>query len=80
MKTKSLILLFTLLSLLFAFCKNVNTLDSKKSKQSINYVANRKELAWLKNNCVKIKTVQSENGFDDLQPLKKMIGTSRLQT
>jgi erythromycin esterase len=78
MKTKTLILLFTFLSLCLAFCKNVNTPDSVKSEQSINYVANRKELAWLKTNCIKIKTVQSDNGFDDLQPLKKMIGSSRI--
>lgn len=78
MKTHSLILLFTFLFLLFAYCNNDTTSDSSKSKQSINYVANKKELAWLKNNCIKIKTVQSESGFEDLQPLKKMIGSSRI--
>jgi len=68
MKTKSLILLL-FLSLFLTFCHDV-PLDT--------FVANRKELAWLKNNCVKIKSVQPESGFDDLQPLKKMIGSSRI--
>jgi erythromycin esterase len=49
-----------------------------RSKRQNNYVANRKELTWLENNCIQIKTVEPGNGFDDLQPLRRIIGSSRI--
>lgn len=42
------------------------------------FVASDQELNWLKNNLTTIKTVQAESGFDDLEPLIKMIGDSRI--
>lgn len=42
------------------------------------YAANQRELNWLQTHSTKIKTVQAENGFDDLQPLKQMIGNARI--
>lgn len=44
----------------------------------IKFIASDKELNWLKNNCTKIKTVQAESGFDDLESLKQMIGDARI--
>jgi erythromycin esterase len=79
MKTNKVIILFTFLGLLLApFCKSDNSSRLKRSNQIYGFVANRKELSWLKENCIKIKTVQAENGFKDLQPLKKMIGNARI--
>jgi len=43
-----------------------------------NFVASNKEIRWLKNNSITIKTELAENGFDDLQPLKKLIGNARI--
>lgn len=43
-----------------------------------NFEANSKELKWLQNHVVRIKTVQAGNGFDDLEPLKKIIGDARI--
>jgi erythromycin esterase len=63
------------LVILFAI---IATSSCTRSKQPINYVANKKELTWLKNNCIQIKTVESGNGFEDLQPLRKIIGSSRI--
>jgi erythromycin esterase len=69
------------------FCKSDNSSKSAKTtagsnqktnSQSTDYVATKKELAWLKNNCIKIQTVQAENGFNDLQPLKQMIGNAKI--
>lgn len=34
--------------------------------------------AWLKKNAVPIKTVEAGNGFEDLAPLKKLIGDARI--
>jgi erythromycin esterase len=42
------------------------------------FVASDQELNWLKNNLTTIKTVQAESGFDDLEPLKQIIGDSRI--
>jgi len=80
MKTNRLIILFILLPLLLTlFCKSDNSSRLKGSTQiNDEFVANKKELSWLKENCIKIKTVQAENGFEDLQPLKKMIGNARI--
>lgn len=79
MKTNRFIVLFTFLAFLLApFCKSDNSTRLKRSKQIDGFVANKKELSWLKENCIKIKTVQAENGFEDLQPLKKMIGNARI--
>jgi erythromycin esterase len=54
------------------------TLSCNRSKQPDNYVANEKELAWLKNNCIQIRTVEAETGFEELQPLRTIIGNSRI--
>ena len=43
-----------------------------------DFEANSKELKWLKNHIVRIKTVQAGNGFDDLEPIKKIIGDARI--
>lgn len=43
-----------------------------------NYKANKKEIEWLKSHCVALETSQAENGFDDLQPLKQVIGNARI--
>jgi erythromycin esterase len=43
-----------------------------------DFVANHKQVKWLRDNCTKIKTVQAESGFEDLQPLKEMIGNARI--
>ena len=43
-----------------------------------NFAANNKEINWLKENCVTIKTELAENGFEDLQPLKELIGNARI--
>jgi erythromycin esterase len=43
-----------------------------------SFVANKEELAWLKNNSIKIKTIQAESGFCDLQPIKSLIGDAYL--
>ncbi len=41
--------------------------------------ADRKELnEWLQENAIKFKTVQVGTGYDDLQPLKKVIGDARI--
>jgi erythromycin esterase len=42
------------------------------------FVASNQELKWLENNCTTIKTVQAESGFDDLEPLKQLIGDARI--
>lgn len=36
------------------------------------------QIAWIKHNAVVVKTPVAGNGFDDLQPLKKMIGDARI--
>ena len=33
---------------------------------------------WLINNAIPLNTVESGNGFDDMQPLKKLIGSARI--
>ncbi len=45
---------------------------------ALDFVANRKQINWLQNHATKISTVMPENGFADLQPLKKMIGDARI--
>jgi erythromycin esterase len=56
----------------------IGILSCTRSQQSTNYVASNKELKWLENNCIRLKTVEAGNGFEDLEPLKKIIGTSRI--
>ncbi|MBL0200070.1 MAG: erythromycin esterase family protein [Chitinophagaceae bacterium] len=34
--------------------------------------------SWLNKNCIPIKYVKAENGFDDLNPLKDLIGDARI--
>lgn len=36
------------------------------------------EVAWLKEHAIPLKTVQAGSGFDDLQPLHKLIGDARI--
>lgn len=36
------------------------------------------EIAWLKEHAIPLKTVEPGHGFDDLQPLKKLIGDARI--
>lgn len=72
-------ILFTFLGLFLApLCKSDNSTRLLRSKQIEGFAANNKELSWLKANSIKIKTFQAENGFEDLQPLKKMIGNARI--
>ena len=33
---------------------------------------------WLSNNAIPLRTVEAGNGFDDMQPLKKLIGSARI--
>ena len=42
------------------------------------YEANEAEIAWLKDNSLPLRTVEAENGFDDLEPLKQLIGDARI--
>lgn len=44
----------------------------------LDYAANQKELDWLQKHSIKIKTVQAETGFEDLQPLKQIIGNAQI--
>jgi erythromycin esterase len=74
MKSIRIVSLVSIIAVIFLFsCKlrQSSTTDS-------GYVASTKELNWLRNNAIKIKTVEAGNGFDDLQPLKKIIGNSRI--
>ena len=32
---------------------------------------------WIKDHCIPLKTVEAGNGFDDLEPLKQLIGSAR---
>ena len=41
-------------------------------------VASEPFVAWAKKHAVPIKTVEAGQGFDDLQPLKRIIGEARL--
>jgi erythromycin esterase len=42
------------------------------------FIASNQELKWLENNCTTLKTVHAESGFEDLEPLKQMIGDARI--
>lgn len=66
-----------LLACLLVFEKCISQVRSKNIADD-SFIANEKELTWLKNNCIKIKAVKSESGFDDLQPIKGLIGESRI--
>jgi erythromycin esterase len=35
-------------------------------------------VAWIKDHAVPLKTAEAENGFDDMQPLKKLVGDARV--
>jgi erythromycin esterase len=43
-----------------------------------NFRANKRELNWLKINSIPLKGEQAESGFEDLEPLKKLIGDARI--
>ena len=58
---------------LFIDGKQIHSLPPPKK-----FVASNQELKWLENNCTPLKTVQAESGFDDLEPLKQMIGNARI--
>ena len=45
---------------------------------SNNFKANKGEINWLKTNCIPIKTVKAEQGFKDLEPLKKYLKNARI--
>jgi erythromycin esterase len=49
-------------------------LSMSKSK----YKVTNKELMWLKNHFTELKTTKAGEGFEDLQPLKELIGDSRI--
>ena len=36
------------------------------------------QLKWIKENAIAFKTVEAENGFEDLAPLKELIGDARI--
>jgi erythromycin esterase-like protein len=36
------------------------------------------EVTWIRNNAVKLQTVEAGHGFDDMQPLKKIVGNARI--
>src|SRR5437870_4722953 len=36
------------------------------------------QLEWLKTNAIQLNTCEAGNGFDDLQPLKALIGDARI--
>jgi erythromycin esterase len=40
--------------------------------------ADQPEVAWIRDNAVKLETVSARNGFADMQPLKKIIGNARV--
>ena len=35
---------------------------------------------WVRTNAIRLATVEAGHGFDDLQPLKRIIGTARMVT
>jgi erythromycin esterase len=49
-----------------------------KTLQPLNFKANRNELKWLKTHCFPIKTPIPKNGFEDLEPLKQIIGDAKI--
>src|SRR5271157_263787 len=36
------------------------------------------QVDWMRKNAIPLKTVEAGNGFDDMQPLKKIIGDARI--
>lgn len=40
--------------------------------------SDRPEVTWIKDNAVKLQTVEAGHGFDDMQQLKKVIGDARI--
>ena len=36
------------------------------------------QVDWIKNNAIPFKTVKAERGFEDLAPLKELIGDARI--
>lgn len=68
-------LVILLMSLIFS-CSNDNS--STKAPSKLDFKANNKELDWLKKHYVVLKTVEPNSGFEDLQPLKQMIGDARI--
>jgi erythromycin esterase len=70
-----LTLVILLMSLIFS-CSNDNS--SNKTPSKLDFEANNKELEWLKKHYVVLKTVEPNSGFEDLQPLKQMIGDARI--
>lgn len=55
-------------------------IDGKQvfSNPAIDYTANKKEIGWLRNQCIKINTDKPGSNFQDLEPLKQYIGNSRI--
>lgn len=56
--------------------------EQGSSKQNSSLAAKTDTLnivkSWVKNNAIPLRTVVAGNGFDDLQPLKKLIGSAHL--
>jgi erythromycin esterase len=52
--------------------------ELKKTPAKTKFKATNKELSWLKNNYTPINTVKAGSGFEDLLPLKQMIGNARI--
>jgi erythromycin esterase len=48
------------------------------STSNSNYKANNNELMWLKNHFTELKTAKAGESFEDLQPLKELIGDARI--
>lgn len=55
-------------------------IDDKQIKYQTEtkFIASNKELKWLIYNCLPLNTVEAENGFEDLQGIKELIGDSRI--
>lgn len=41
-------------------------------------VAAQPQVDWMRKNAIPLKTVEAGNGFDDMQPLKKVMGDARI--
>ncbi len=62
--------------------KETLTLEQGNNKNTARFVAKRDTInavkRWIKHNAIPIRTVIPGNGFKDLQPLKKIIGSAHL--
>ncbi len=73
-RPKSLVMTAALLSALgAASITSRQTTGATSTKETDDEVK-----AWLKGNAIALRTVETGNGFDDMQPLKKIVGNARL--